>query len=447
MKASVQRSDGVGRTETDWWIQAEAPVRLAEIDLAAPLPDLWSDGPWGGEQVLVLVRLHTAPLGIVFLNRPRTTGDLATAIWRELSRRINQHLRDDGLGVRSCIPTEGLGRTPATRCQQEFASLIAAAPFASVVVATRDRTERLARCLESLLALEYPGYEIIVVDNDPSTDATAQLIESLHRESVRYVREDRRGLASAHNCGLAVATGEITAFTDDDVVVDRQWLAALALGFRRSENVGAVTGLILPAQLDTPAQLMLERHGGFAKGFDLRIFDLADHRPADALFPFTAGQLGSGANMAFDTRRLRDIGGFDPAIGVGTRARGGDDLAGLFSVIAAGHQVVYQPAALVWHRHRQDWASLENQAYGYGVGLGAYLTSVVTHHPGLILPALRRAPAGYAYAVSATSPKRAHRGREWPPELTRLERRGLLKGPFAYLSSRWHSRSKTAAMS
>ena len=74
--------------------------------------------------------------------------------------------------------------------------------------------------------------------------------------------------------------------------------------------------------------------------------------------------------MSFDRDALRDIGGFDAVIGTGTVARGGDDLAAFFGVIAAGHRLVYQPTALVWHRHRRDLESLANQAYGYGVGSG-----------------------------------------------------------------------------
>ena len=170
-------------------------------------------------------------------------------------------------------------------------------------------------CLYALLDLEYPRYDIVVVDNDPDTADSAEMIAHHFPESVRYVREDRRGLASAHNRGLAEVRGEIVAFVDDDVVVDRHWLTGIAEGFAADSGVGCVTGLILPAQLDTPAQLLLERHGGFDKGFGLQIFDTDDHRPGDPLFPFTAGRFGSGANMAFDTEVLRRLGGFDPAMG------------------------------------------------------------------------------------------------------------------------------------
>ncbi|MFN2495712.1 MAG: glycosyltransferase [Pseudonocardiaceae bacterium] len=247
------------------------------------------------------------------------------------------------------------------------------------------------------------------------------------------------------------------AFTDDDVIVDSQWLAALAEGFTATDGgVGCVTGLILPAALETPAQLITERHGGFGKGFAPRIVDRGGNRPADPLFPFTAGRFGSGANMAFDAALLRELGGFDPATGAGTFARGGDDLLAFFRVIACGRSLVYQPDALIWHYHRRELAGVRTQAYGYGVGLGAYLASALAHEPAMWPALLHRLPAGLVYAFSRSSQRHVDRYAAWPKEyaawpkeLARLERRGLLWGPVAYTLSRWRTRGvprRTAAL-
>jgi hypothetical protein len=196
----------------------------------------------------------------------------------------------------------------------------------------------------------------------------------------------------------------------------------------------------MPAELATQAQLMLELHGHFGKGFETRVFNLNANRPDDPLFPFTVGKLGSGANMSFDKDALRAAGGFDPAIGAGTVARGGDDLAALFSILATGHSLTYEPAALVWHRHRRDVEALAKQAYGYGVGLGAYLASVLAQHPRMIAGAAARLPAGLRYALRSDSPRNQHSAGVWPQELVRLERRGLAYGPVAYAVSRWRTR-------
>jgi O-antigen biosynthesis protein len=227
----------------------------------------------------------------------------------------------------------------------------------------------------------------------------------------------------------------IVAFTDDDVIADPQWLSALASNFV-SDAVGCTTGLILPAELDTRAQYWTERHGGFGKGFERRVFDLAENRPSGALFPFAAGSMGSGANMAFRTRILREIGIFDAALGAGTAARGGDDLAAFVSVIRAGYQLVYEPAAIVWHRHRRSEAGMQNQAYGYGVGLGAYLTKFALEDPSVLLHYLKALPAAAAHLLNPASDKNARLPDDYPVSWKWRERLGILAGIPAYLKSR-----------
>ena len=130
--------------------------------------------------------------------------------------------------------------------------------------------------------------------------------------------------------------------------------------------------------------------------------------------------------MSFDRDKLRAMGGFDPAIGTGTVARGGDDLAAFFTVIASGFQLVYQPTALVWHHHQRDFGSLVAQAYGYGVGPGAYLSSSLCRHPSSSARALRRAPQVWrtpSAPIRLGTPIAADS--DWPRKLTRLERKGL----------------------
>jgi hypothetical protein len=78
--------------------------------------------------------------------------------------------------------------------------------------------------------------------------------------------------------------------------------------------------------------------------------------------------------MAFRTSYLQERGGFDEALGAGTVAMGGDDLAAFYDVISGGNRLVYEPAAIVLHQHPRHYAALKRQAYGYGAGLGAHLT-------------------------------------------------------------------------
>ncbi|WP_028806904.1 glycosyltransferase [Streptomyces sp. 303MFCol5.2] len=324
----------------------------------------------------------------------------------------------------------------------------AAVPFTTVVVATRERAEKLALALDSLLAQDHPDFEIVVVDNSPVTDATRDLVERKYAERVRYVIEPAPGLAVAHNKGVETAHGEVIAFTDDDVVADPRWLTELTAPFTADPGLGCATGLILPARLRTPAQVLLESHGGFAKGFTARTYDPQDPPADEPLFPFTAGRFGSGANMAFRTEVLRAAGGFDPATGAGTLARGGDDLYGFVRVLAGGHRLHYTPLALVWHHHRETWRDLETQAYGYGAGLTAYLTAILVNRPGLLPAFLARLPRGLAHARTLTASREAEpaadgapgghdaRTHAWPARLSRLQRRGMLYGPVGYLRAR-----------
>ncbi|CAM5514021.1 putative mycofactocin biosynthesis glycosyltransferase MftF [Streptomyces afghaniensis 772] len=401
-------------------------VQVAELDLdgdeAVLRPGPGSPPVTHGE-VFVLVRRRGRPVGTL-LGRVPEGADAKTV--------LAARARAEYAAVQGGEPGEGGGAGEP--------------PYASVVVATRERAGQLARALDSLLAQDHPRFEIVVVDNAPVTSETRELIERKYAERVRYVCEPVPGLAVAHNTGLAAVRGEVVAFTDDDVVADPRWLTELTVPFAADPGLGCSTGLILPARLTTPAQVLLESHGGFAKGFTPRTYDPARPPGDEPLFPFTAGRFGSGANMAFRTAALRSVGGFDPATGAGTAARGGDDLYGFVRVLAQGHRLRYTPSALVWHHHRETWQDLETQAYGYGAGLTAYLTAVLVNRPALLPAFLAKLPRGLAHARALTAVRETEGGgapgdhdtrtHPWPRRLSRLQRRGMVYGPVGYLRAR-----------
>lgn len=413
------------------------PVHLVEVELARALPHLDAGCSADGRayrRARVLARLHGELVGTaeVALDRGRLSPDaLAARLQEALAEELTEHLLRDGLGPLP-LTRDGLPWPDRPVCAAELAVVRERAPFASVVIATRDRPDTLAACLDTVLALDYPAFEVIVVDNAPSDGTTATLVAERF-PTVVYVEEPLPGLASAHNRGLREARGALVAITDDDVTVDRRWLLELARGFEAADDVGCVTGLIFPGELETPAQVWLEDCVGLNKGHRRRLFDTGPNRPRDPLFPFTAGAFGSGANMAFRVEALAAIGGFDPALGAGTRARGGDDLAAFFDVVASGRTLVYEPRALVRHAHRREADGLRRQMGHYGVGLGAYLAHVVAERPSRALSVARRLPRGIAHARAATAGPRL----EGPlAGLHRARRRGLLVGPVAYLGER-----------
>ncbi len=424
------------------------PTQVLELELSEPLPTLSRARTASGERyerAFLLVRLRGKPLGLleVALGSGVSAQALATLIWAELggaitaefSSETQTEVRLSAAGVSPALPGRGANPTGAPDT-----------PFVSVIIATHNRPQSLALCLDSLAALDYPHYEVIVVDNAPKDAATFELLQH-HYPEVHYVRENTPGLATAHNRGLTEAQGSLLAFTDDDVRVDKNWLSALVAGFDAAEvgvevgaEVGCVTGMITPAELETPAQVWLEQYGGFSKGFERRVFDLNRHRPRSPLYPYTAGVFGSGANMAFRREALLELGGFDPALGAGSRGVGGDDLAAFFDTVNLGYALVYQPEAIVHHHHRRDYAGLQRQAYGYGVGLTAFLTKTLLDKPKRLLHVLPLVPRAILYTLSPTSPKNVKKRGDYPKELNGLERRGMLVGPLAYLRSRWHSR-------
>jgi GT2 family glycosyltransferase len=307
----------------------------------------------------------------------------------------------------------------------------------SVVVASRHRPDLLRSCIASVLACPYEPFELIVVDNGPDQPDSAELVRGIAAgdSGVRLLQEPLRGAARARNLGLAGARGEVVAFVDDDVVLDPGWLEAVASAFSAVDKVGCVTCLIMPVELETPAQLWLEEYGGFAKGFERWVADLDRHRMPDPLYPWSAGVYGSGAGMAFDTQLLRAAGGFDVRL-----ATGGEDLDLFLKVLFAGRRIVYEPSAIAWHRHPREYAALQRTMFGYGAGLTALMVKWALSSPTHAKALAVRVPAAARLALQTTSRKNARKRPGYPLDLTLRELAGMLSGPFVLARGAWAAR-------
>jgi GT2 family glycosyltransferase/ubiquinone/menaquinone biosynthesis C-methylase UbiE len=231
----------------------------------------------------------------------------------------------------------------------------------SVVVCTRERAGELQRCLSSILATTTRPREIIVVDNAPWTTETRDIVDSF--PNATYVAEARPGLSRARNAGIRHASGEIIAFTDDDTVVHENWLSALVGGFDRPD-VMCVTGLVLPAELRTPAQVAFEKDmGGFSQGYRPIEFDLNffEHYKS---WGVPVWKIGAGANMAIRRQAFEFVGNFDERLGAGA-AGCSEDSEFWYRLLAEGWVCRYEPAAVVSHYHRSDVPGLRRQARAY----------------------------------------------------------------------------------
>jgi GT2 family glycosyltransferase len=308
-------------------------------------------------------------------------------------------------------------------------------PTASVVVCTRDRTADLSQCLPGLSRLAAQGNEVIVVDNCPRGDSTARLVTSY--SAIRYLHEPRPGLNIARNSGLQAAMGEIVAFTDDDVQVDQGWLSALLRNFD-DPLVAVVTGITMPAELETEAQVWFEETNGFGRGFVRKAFD------ASNLNVLATGLVGAGANMAVRRSAIERIGLFDEALDCGTLTRSGGDQEFFYRALARGYRIVYEPAALVWHRHRREWNGLRRTIYGYGVGVFAWWTRALLVEGELTL--LKKAPSWF-WQHHVRNLVRSLLGRpgRMPLDLAWAEFRGALAGAGSYLRSRQLLRQQACA--
>ena len=411
---------------------------VADVDLdtgeSAALPPITAPHS-EPEGVHGLVWLHGEPIGqITVLGSPsRVLKTLAAVAERELEDRIRRHVVRDALAGAPVADT--LRAIPHPRDRAPDGSLV------TVAVCTRDRPEDLRRCLTAIAALRTDVAEVLVIDNASADARARQVAESF--PGFRCVREPRRGLNWARNRALLEARGSIVAFTDDDVLVHPGWVEGILRAFEDEPEAAAVTGLVVPAELATPAQILAESQGGFGRGFRRRWISVAVRHGEVAArrWPDIAGA-GVGANMAFRREAALGVGGFDPALDVGTPTGGGGDHEMLFRLAAAGHSLVYEPSAVVRHKHRITMAELARQRRAdgssqYSVYLGAAAHYGFRHRAAFLWYAFGAAVRQQALALLAT----AARPRMRPFFLRRAVARGIVEA----IVRRLYRRSLTQA--
>jgi O-antigen biosynthesis protein len=250
---------------------------------------------------------------------------------------------------------------------------------------------------------------------------------------VMLIEEPRPGLSYARNAGFSAATGDILVAIDDDVTVPSGWLERLVKPFAQRE-VMAVTGHVLPVELDSAAQCRFEAYGGLGKGFNRFEVGGGWFRSFRGAVP--TWHIGATANAAFRATIFQspEIGLLDEALGAGMPTGCSEDTYLFYKVLKAGHTIVYDPTAWVWHRHRRDRESLTQQIYCYSKGHVAYhLTTWLRDRDRRALVRLVYSlPRGYMYRAFARL--RGHSG--YPLGLILTEIAGNLAGPWALWQSR-----------
>jgi glycosyltransferase involved in cell wall biosynthesis len=231
---------------------------------------------------------------------------------------------------------------------------------ATAVLCSRDGGELLAPALEDLRSALGPRDRALVVDSGSRSSGVADAARAARIECIRV---DLPGLSKARNAALRHVSTDIIAFTDDDCRAAPDWLDRIRRHFS-DPNVAFVTGRVASTRASGARASTLER---------------------DELVRYTGAQdpagIGHGANMAFRTRALVAIGGFDEALGAGSTLRAGEDADALYRCLAAGWEGVYDPASLVTHEQWRRGGELIRLRYGYGLGNGAFRVKAALRDP------------------------------------------------------------------
>jgi len=246
---------------------------------------------------------------------------------------------DFGLTDRARRPKPALAVVRDVLAEVPFADR--AWPRVSVIVCSRNGARTIRDTLEGLTRLDYPGHEVIVVD-DGSTDATAAIAREY---PFRVISTPNGGLSAARNVGLAAATGEIVAYIDDDAWPDPHWLHYLVATLTSGGHAGVGGPNVPPPEDGWIAQCVAHAPGG----------------PTHVLISDTESEHVPGCNMAFRKVALESIGGFDDRF-----RTAGDDVDVCWRLRDRGWMLGFSAAAVVWHHRRGSVDAYWRQQRGYG---------------------------------------------------------------------------------
>lgn len=421
---------------TDWQVRHLVPASRSTLRYFVRRcfwEGLSKPGVWGSESSRR--RAHTEVDHLRRVVLPTLVADSRTrgGVARSLVRIV-------GLGAMAVGVMAGM-LTPRAAAVTDGALHSTAAPGTiAVVVCSIGKSPLLAQTIQSLLAQTRPADEILVIDNDPASGAVRAALAGTDPDAVRIVSEPVRGLSRARNRGIRESRSQIIAFTDDDALADPAWIARLEECWGDgAEHVGCVTGRVVPTQTGSATERWFEQAASFDRGDTSHTWSLSPEltpsAPRSAFFPYTAGEFGSGNNMAFRRRTLREVGGFAVALGAGRPTRGGEDLDMFRRVLLAGWHLHYAADAVVRHEHRRTEAALREQFYAWGTGMAASMTRFALTDVRSLLAVAVLVPRAAWMLLDPRSPKNNRKEASFPAALTRAEWWGYLAGPFLYLGT------------
>jgi GT2 family glycosyltransferase len=422
----------------------QRPWAVLDMDIADGVPELPSVDDEGKiiDGAFVLVRVFTEPVAGLWVSvgdAGLSRAELVRVIDVEAGEKVRERLRSAGwLESASGLPLDGFEPTKRPEWLVGRDIVEAGSLELTVALCTRDRLDDVKTCIASLQEQTYPRLTILVIDNAPSDDRLREFVKSTQfKVPVRYVVEPRPGLSYARNKAVDECQTELISFIDDDEVACPYWVSEVVRGFADDPTVDCVGGVVVPSELRTPAEQLFERYGGHSKGrgFQSVTFDGERMGKVSPLFPLPP--FGVGANMSFRVGVIRDLGGFDTALGAGTSTRGGEDTKMLSEVLLSGRRIAYRPTAVTHHCHRATYEELRLQLHGAGIGLTAYYTSMVMRHPTYAFRLLALAPRGIREIFGSHGDRTNGLGKDFlPTDLIAAHRKGVVRGPLEYLKTR-----------
>jgi len=399
------------------------PIRIIDLELSDP--SLAIDNSDGVDELKCLVRFHGVPLG--FLHVGANESISKESLHNQFNDQISTHLFEDAL---ASISRNGESRKTDLR-NTACPTYQRKNPALTVAVCTRNRPDNLRQCLEVLNGIGYKPVEILIIDNAPDNMETRELVQN-HFPKFHYICEPRPGLNWARNRAIIEAKGELIAFTDDDALPDPEWVNAIVQAFTEDPDVMAVTGLVIPLELETDAQILFENFGGFGCGFKKRRFkinsELGDN--ATTIIRHIA-DLGTGANMAFRRELFERIGLFDPGLDVGTVTNGGGDLEFFFRTLKEGFMIVYEPRVIVRHLHRRKMNQLYEQIENWGISYISCLVRCAKYYPEEKLTLFWKG-CWWFYKEICRLLRTFSRPGKFPAKMISRELKGALKGLSRY---------------
>jgi GT2 family glycosyltransferase len=233
-------------------------------------------------------------------------------------------------------------------------------PKISVIVCTRNRPDDVVACAKTILANQYPAFELVIVDQSNPTDRQRAEAKVGPDERLRWIATATRGLSVSRNLAVAAARAPILAFTDDDCRVSETWVSDTAAEFDADPELGLLFGKVVLMPED--------RARGYAAEFEPE-----QRKELCGALPEPHLAWGAGANMAIRRSVFDRLGVFDTALGAGAPFFAGEELDFTLRALAAGFKMVHTPATSVVHLGVRQGTDAGRLLRGYGIGLGATL--------------------------------------------------------------------------